>query len=664
MAQNRDTGIALAARVRARAARMAIDRRRALALARVSRRLARRAKRLQDQLKPAAGGAARLPRERKRFAKGPYTAWEHVLDRVGNQEALRLLLGAGLFGRTLPAQAAVPDGDRILVLVPHQDDEGIGAAGTLLLSARAGKAVRIVYYTDGATGFGDLGPEEVARVRAAEARRAWRRVPGVALDFLGHPAGNPGLAPEAVGQLAAIVAEFDPDTVFVPTFLEEHFEHRLLNRWLLELDAERPLGPGVEVWGYQVTTRAPGNAVVDVTEVRRRKRRLNRAWRSQNASVDYAHLAMGQDIANGYYLKGGGALKSTRPHAEVFQRFAAPKYLSLCERFLALEESFAAAARPPDFLVVGLQKSGTYWLTALLDAHPQVRCFPSRPGHADGTGEAHFFDVLARMEDDFPAFRKSMSRKLDRWFGDLVPATEPRGEEERAALRAQLRDRFAEYCEDQRRRSGKPIVGEKTTETVHHLDAVESLFPGVKKVCILRDPRDRVVSFHHQEVRKGRREERPLGADDVDAYAERVRLDYEGVLGLEDPYLVLTYEELAGDPVPTVSRLLDFLGAYSSSDTALELIERASFARLSGREPGAEDAASHLRKGVVGDWTTALEPELARRLTEAVEEPTRRVEERLGIDLSAYRTVGEPQALRDGGRARPPVRARAGAPHR
>ena len=37
---------------------------------------------------------------------------------------------------------------------------------------------------------------------------------------------------------------------------------------------------------------------------------------------------------------------------------------------------------PPDFLIVGLQKCGTYWLTALLDSHPEISSLPPLPGGA------------------------------------------------------------------------------------------------------------------------------------------------------------------------------------------------------------------------------------------------------------------------------------------
>lgn len=617
--------------------------RRAQRLAHLSRGLEERSKALlrrTESRRRSSRPKTKHTRRRKRAGpkNAPAGAWHYVISTVGNQEALRYLLDSGLFGRSLPRTVTFPPGDRILVLIPHQDDEGIGAAGTLIRSARAGKRLRLVYYTDGATGLGDLAPDEVSQLRYAEARRAWR---GLAerLDFVGVPTGTPTVPTGAVDRLVEIMEEFRPTTVFVPTFLEELYEHRILNRWFLAAGERIPLDE-LDVWGYQITARAPGTAVVDITDVWRRKRRLNRSWKTSNTKLDYGHLAMGQDIANAMYLKGGLVMKSTRPHAEVFHRFSGREYTALARRFFALAESAEAAldeVPPPDFLVVGMQKSGTYWLTALLNAHPQIRCFPSRPGGADGSSEAHLFDIMARLEHDPAAFRSSLSRKLGGYFADLVEGPPPEDETGRRQLRRRLAERFARYCHEQRHLHGKPLVGEKTAETIHHPQLVEELFPRVKKICILRDPRDRVVSFHYHQVRKGRQDAGSIGPEEVDAYIERVRRDYEGLLAAEDPCHVLTYEQLTAAPERTLADVLAFLGAYASGDHVREAIRQASFQRLADRPRGSEDPASHYRKGVVGDWSERLDPEDSRRIVESLEELTARIENRFGLDLGAYR---------------------------
>lgn len=293
---------------------------------------------------------------------------------------------------------------------------------------------------------------------------------------------------------------------------------------------------------------------------------------------------------------------------------------------------------PPDFLIVGVQKGGSYWLTALLDAHPEIRCFPSRPGQADGTGEAHLFDILARLETDYVRFRKSMTTKLGGWFADLVPRRPPATAEAREALVWGIRARFDEYCQQQRMTTGKPVVGEKTTETVHYPQLVEKLYPGICKVCILRDPRDRVVSFFFHQQRKGRLADgERLSRAHVQAYVERVRQDYAGLVRLAGPLHVLTYERLSTAPHDEGRRLLEFLHVDASSPVVERIVRAAAFERLAGRPQGQADATSHFRQGAPGDWPNHLPAGLAAEMLDALDEPTRRIEARFGLDLSAYR---------------------------
>ncbi len=572
-----------------------------------------------------------------------HESWRSLIGQLGNQQAVRELLGCGVLGNDLPRQVSYPHGDRILVLAAHQDDETLGAGGTLLLCASAGKAMHVVYCTDGATGVGRLREHEVVQLRRKEATRIWHKIAGVDPEFLDMPNRGDLSCGEAAGRLAQVIATFRPTTIFVPNFLEQPREHRRAAQLLLDAHAQTPLDQRTEVWGYQITTRLPGNVAVDITSVWRRKYRLNRMWGSQNMALDYAHLAMGRDIASSYYLKGGKNPRRTASHAELFLVFKAPQYFSMARRFLELPQEpempagTVASARPPDFLIIGAQKSGSYWLTAMLDAHPRIRCFPSRPGHEDGSGEAHLFDGLAKLERDFDGFRRTMRAKLDGLFEDLVPAESPAAHE-RQELLERFRRRFDQYCQLQRLEHGKPIVGEKTTETLHHPELVEAMYPGIRKICILRDPRDRATSFHGHQIRKRRLPEHaPMTQEEVDAYIERVRRDYEGLCRCTDPVLVVTFERLLACPHEVVTGLLQFLDMPAPPDVVQAMVDAGTFERLSGRARGTEDVRSHFRKGVTGDWRRCFPLGAAEHLVAALEPATAAVEARFNLDLSAYR---------------------------
>jgi LmbE family N-acetylglucosaminyl deacetylase len=589
--------------------------------------------------RPWSGVTPSAALETKRARTKP--AWGVMLRNWSHPATLETLLSRGLIGDDLPRQFGLPAGRRILVLAAHQDDEIIGAGGTFLLCAREGRAFKVIYYTDGATSVAGMPPDEVSRWRHAEARHVWRRLAGVEPTFWDYPNRSGQLAADAALRLKQAIDEFRPDVIFVPSFFEQPTDHRQLNDLLLQASRLRALPHHIEIWAYQITTRIPGNRAVDITAVWKKKYALNRLWASQNVYMNYAHLAMGRDIANAYYLKGRRNTRYAASYAELFLVFDSKQYLALAGEFrprtIAPPDG---RCPPPDFLVVGLQKSGTYWVTALLDAHPEIRCFPSRPGHADGTGEAHFFDLLARMDVDFSSFHRSMRKKLGGQFASVLPEQAPPTEALRHELRLRLRDRFNEYCFTQRVEAGKQLVGEKTTETIFHPELVGQLYPGIPKVCILRDPRDRAVSFFFHQQRKAKTaREAVMTAADARAYVARVRQDYEGLLRMPDPVHVLTYEQLSASPQREVKRLLDFLGVDASAEAIARTLEGSSFRALAGREPGDENVHSHFRQGRPGNWSRHFDDGVGLEMAEALDDLTRQLELRFGLDLSSYRAI-------------------------
>jgi hypothetical protein len=74
------------------------------------------------------------------------------------------------------------------------------------------------------------------------------------------------------------------------------------------------------------------------------------------------------------------------------------------------------------------------------------------------------------------------------------------------------------------------------------------------------------------------------------------------------------YEDLRQDTVGELRRIGEVLsGRTISEDKARSVAEEFSFARQSGRKPGAEIKGSFMRKGMVGDWKNVFNAE-AREL--------------------------------------------------
>src|SRR5687768_17661592 len=85
-----------------------------------------------------------------------------------------------------------PEGDTILVIAPHPDDDVIGCGGTIRLHILSGHVVYIVYLTDGEKGIKDFEKVRTIEIRKQEASHAagLLGVPNDNLFFLHLSDGN------------------------------------------------------------------------------------------------------------------------------------------------------------------------------------------------------------------------------------------------------------------------------------------------------------------------------------------------------------------------------------------------------------------------------------------------------------------------------------------
>lgn len=212
----------------------------------------------------AATGVGRLGRDAvmRRVAR----ATPRVPDRL---LAPALRLSSTLVGRApslLPPVAA-----RVLVLVPHPDDEAIGAGGLLALLARRGARIDAVLATDGEATIGARLPRhEIARRRRDEFSRSMALIAGpeATSTALALPDGDlPAHRAELAAAISAVLARTQPDLVLSPWPLERHPDHRAVTAGLLDALAAGVVD-GTDVWTYEAHTPIPTPShVIDVTDV-------------------------------------------------------------------------------------------------------------------------------------------------------------------------------------------------------------------------------------------------------------------------------------------------------------------------------------------------------------------------------------------------------------
>jgi len=200
---------------------------------------------------------------------------------------------------TMPEAEAIPfepqdlRGERLLVLAPHPDDEVIGCGGLVALHLRDARKVHVAVATDGAQA-GD------AAQRESESRAALALLGDVSIEFLRFPDRKLSGQRELNDRMAAILREWKPDLIAVPSPLEIHPDHIALSRAFCDLiarDASLFADLAVaRVAFYEVSAPLRPNALVDITSVADAKYAAIEAHQSQAALHDYTSYARALNV--------------------------------------------------------------------------------------------------------------------------------------------------------------------------------------------------------------------------------------------------------------------------------------------------------------------------------------------------------------------------------
>ena len=177
------------------------------------------------------------------------------------------------FPPALPNQAeADPDSERlfsegakVLVVTAHPDDAEFYIGGTLLQLGRAGAQIRLVAMTNGDKAFYPWGADpELTETRQKEQRRA-AEIWGGTVQFLGYKDARLPVNGQTVGDLVAIMEQFQPDYVLsfdtVYRGRRVHSDHIDAGRNTLRALKQWEGDP----WAMLFATRAP-NYFVDISD--------------------------------------------------------------------------------------------------------------------------------------------------------------------------------------------------------------------------------------------------------------------------------------------------------------------------------------------------------------------------------------------------------------
>lgn len=237
----------------------------------------------------------------------------------------------------------------------------------------------------------------------------------------------------------------------------------------------------------------------------------------------------------------------------------------------------------PNLIVIGAMKCGTTALHDLLDRHPQVAM--SEPK------ELNFFFGPDHAAPSWTA--GNWPHGLDWYAGHFDPTSVVRGESS---------------------------PGYTSPDHPGVAARIAGILPDARLVCLVRDPLVRAISQYDHHRAEGA-ERRPLRAALTDPHSQYVaRGRYHALL---EPFvahfpreqlMVIAQEDLRADPTATVRRIVAFAGA----DPTL-------LPDLPSTPPGSHD-----------DRLARLDPDLRRRLADAVRDDTQRLRALTGMALASW----------------------------
>ena len=291
--------------------------------------------------------------------------------------------------------------------------------------------------------------------------------------------------------------------------------------------------------------------------------------------------------------------------------------------------------------IIGLFKLGSFFSRKRSfwpiqgNNHPEIACIPIflQPQGKLAVSEGHFFDALGEIDKNPDFFRTRITQGHKGFFNDLYHLIDKVDRQEYFNI---LMKRYNALLQNHKKTNSR-LVGDKTPEYVFYLDTIENVFPQIKKICILRNHCDRIVSFHYHQIRKKRWKHKGIEDWEVEKYCDRIEREYKALFSHNGSIYVETYESFSTNPNPPLKSILKYLEVSRDESLIRDIIDHANFSRLSGgRTRGKSDTESHFRKGIVGDSLKEMSKNQRKYVSGRLEGLTHRLMDKYSIDLSFY----------------------------
>lgn len=182
---------------------------------------------------------------------------------------------------------------KALVLAPHPDDEVFGCGGTLKKLSSSGCDITVVYFCDGSAGVDENAEEKkdqnLIGVRRKEAQESSKLLGVKEQIFLGFADGKLAANSESIKAMNELIEKVKPEIIFLPSFLDNHPDHRAVNDILMQSKIENQ----PEIWSFQVWTPIWVNRLVSINGEIETKERAMKMHLSQLKSRNYDEAILG-----------------------------------------------------------------------------------------------------------------------------------------------------------------------------------------------------------------------------------------------------------------------------------------------------------------------------------------------------------------------------------
>jgi LmbE family N-acetylglucosaminyl deacetylase len=240
--------------------------------------------------------------------------------------------------------------DRILVLTPHADDETFGAGGFISAAVAKNKKVKIVLYSDNSESIiasdnrpkdgliprliyngetknpnrcGVKSDENITQLRSAEFGNAMSIVGITEKEELKISPLSFVVSNELIEKTKNIISNFSPSLILLPSFIDNHEEHKILNKILANsLD----LNFKIDVMLFEVWTPISPNIIIKISEEMNKKMEAIKCYASQIDYIDYESSIKGLNKYRSIYHFQG------KEFCEAFILLSSSQYISLVLR--------------------------------------------------------------------------------------------------------------------------------------------------------------------------------------------------------------------------------------------------------------------------------------------------------------------------------------------